>query len=67
MAPWREAVKSTSDTRKVPWLLRDKSQPTPEMDSPEYARVVLARSKETLKKLHEDGKMNGDHDEVEYY
>jgi len=46
----------------VPWLLNDKSKPTgvEPGPGPEYAKIIMGRVKELLKKLENEGKFGKD-------
>lgn len=57
----REAAKGT---KNVPWLRPDTTKPAPPL-GPEYGKALVARIKETIKELGEQGKM--DEDAVVWY
>jgi len=54
-----------TDHLDIPWLMFDKSTPLDVPMGPEYGKAVVARGKLLLKKLQDEGKLNGD--SIYYY
>ncbi|KAM0431441.1 hypothetical protein ACHAPT_005418 [Fusarium lateritium] len=65
--PLREAARAVPGARRVPWLRQDHSKPAPPIDSPEYPKALVQRSKNVLLGLEKEGKLDGTHDELEWY
>ena len=53
----REACKGHLN---VPWLLFDKDRPVDSQAQSDYAKIVISRGKELVKKLEEEGKFGKD-------
>lgn len=53
----REACKGHLN---VPWLFFNKDRPVGLETGPEYAKIVIGRGKELVKKLEEEGKLGKD-------
>lgn len=58
----REACKGHLN---VPWILFDKEKPIGLEPGPEYAKIVIGRGKELVKKLEEEDKFGKD--DIYYY
>ena len=56
----------TSGARTVPWLRQDTTKPTPPL-GPEYGKAMVQRTKEALKRLVEEGRLDGNDGGVYYY
>ncbi|KAM0351053.1 hypothetical protein ACHAPU_002834 [Fusarium lateritium] len=67
IAALRDAVKAVDGARGVAWIRQDLSQPAPPVTSPEYPKLMTRRTKEAVIQLDKDGKLNGKHDELEWY
>ncbi|RMJ18057.1 hypothetical protein CDV36_002283 [Fusarium kuroshium] len=67
IAPLRDAVRATSGSRNVPWVLQDLTLPAPPVGTPEYSALMTKRSKDALLKLGQDGKLDGSHNGIEWY
>ncbi|KIL87073.1 hypothetical protein FAVG1_09627 [Fusarium avenaceum] len=67
IAVLRDAVKAVDGARGVAWVRQDSSIPAPPVTSPEYAKLMTQRTKESVIQLEKDGKLDGKHDELEWY
>ncbi|KAF4996642.1 hypothetical protein FGRMN_4388 [Fusarium graminum] len=67
IAALRDAVKAVNGARGVAWVRQDLSQPAPPVTSPEYPKLMTRRTKEAVVQLDKDGKLDGTHDELEWY
>ncbi|KAM0186939.1 hypothetical protein ACHAPA_008037 [Fusarium lateritium] len=67
IAALREAVKAVDGVRGVAWVRQDSSQPAPPVMSPEYPKLMTRRTKEAVVQLEREGKLDGRHDELEWY
>ncbi|KAF5678628.1 hypothetical protein FHETE_1180 [Fusarium heterosporum] len=67
IAALRDAVKAVNGARGVAWVRQDLSQPAPPVTSPEYPKLMTRRTKEAVIQLEKDGKLDGTHDELEWY
>ena len=56
----------TSGARTVPWLRQDTTKPAPPI-GPEYGKAMVQRTKEALKRLAEEGRLDGTDGGVYYY
>lgn len=66
IANMRRAVMETQGTRKVPWLKADqqKTEAGPVPGSKNYAESIGPRAKESLGKLENEGKLDGNEDGI---
>ncbi|KAH7251091.1 hypothetical protein BKA59DRAFT_124438 [Fusarium tricinctum] len=67
IAALRDAVKAAEGARGVAWVRQDSSLPAPPVTSPEYPKLMTRRTKEAVIQLEKDGKLDGKHDELEWY
>ncbi|KAF2867544.1 hypothetical protein BDV95DRAFT_582356 [Massariosphaeria phaeospora] len=56
---------AAKDAKAVPWLRPDVTKPAPPL-GPEYGKALVARIKETIKDLSEQGKLENNGDVVWY-
>ncbi|OBS24269.1 hypothetical protein FPOA_04815 [Fusarium poae] len=63
----RNAVKAVDGTRGVTWVRQDTTQPAPPVTSPEYAKLMTKRTKDSVIRLHKDDKLDGTNDRIEWY
>ncbi|KAI0809958.1 hypothetical protein GGR55DRAFT_146701 [Xylaria sp. FL0064] len=57
-------MKASKGIKPIPWLRPDLSKPAPPL-GPEYGKAMVARVKDVLAQLSEDGKM--DKEEIHWY
>jgi hypothetical protein len=67
IAALRDAVNVVPGARGVAWVRQDSSQPAPPVASPEYPKLMTRRTKEAVIQLEKEGKLDGKHDELEWY
>ncbi|SPJ79803.1 uncharacterized protein FTOL_08194 [Fusarium torulosum] len=67
IAALRDAVNIVQGARGVAWVRQDSSQPAPPVTSPEYPKLMTRRTKEAVIQLEKEGKLDGKHDELEWY
>ena len=62
----RSLCAQTTGARRVPWLRQDTTKPTPPL-GPKYGKAMIQRTKETLKRLADEGKLDGSDGDVYCY
>ncbi|VUC31136.1 unnamed protein product [Clonostachys rosea] len=62
----RTEIARSITSPKIPWVRQDMNKPAPPL-GPDYGKAMVARSKEALLQLQNEGKLDGTDDGLYYY